>query len=386
MRRLSLGQFAQVIIVGTIRSTLIFVLATAIAAPAQSRLEQAVQFAREQRYADARRALEGAVEPSGTTQRIAFHRLKAAVASGLGDTAAAVKEMRSALALAPADAGLQTATAAAELQAGLLDDAVAHAQGGVGTAVGQALLGDIQEKRGQYLEAVKAYQAAVALAPDREQYRIALALELVQHHTFEPAVAVLEQAIPRFPKSARLRVLLGVAQYAAGRYEDAEAALADALDLAPELEPAYGYLAQAALEAPSAPPERALKAICTREPIVCSVLKSRSARATGDAGLEAQAVAELKRAPKNSAIAHCELGRVYQAAVQWTEARVEFEACVQLDPSPQNHYRLGLVYNRLGLVELAQKQMELRKAAEERGAEDTARRQSAVQAFQYLIK
>src|SRR5690349_18982625 len=142
MRRLSLGQFAQVIIVGTIRSTLIFVLATAIAAPAQSRLEQAVQFAREQRYADARRALEGAVEPAGTTQRIAFHRLKAAIASGLGDTAAAVKEMRSALALAPADAGLQTATAAAELQAGLLNDAVAHAQGGAGTAVGQAMLGD----------------------------------------------------------------------------------------------------------------------------------------------------------------------------------------------------------------------------------------------------
>ncbi|MCU1234664.1 MAG: Tetratricopeptide 2 repeat protein [Candidatus Solibacter sp.] len=387
MRRLRLGQFAQVIIVGTIRSTLIFVLATVIEALAQSSsLEQAVRFAQEQRYAEARRVLEGSVEPEGITQRIAFHRLKAAIASGLGETAAAANEMRSALALAPGDAGLQTATAAAELQAGLLDDAVAHAQGGAGTAVGQALLGDIQEKRGQYLEAVKAYQAAVALAPDREQYRVALALELVQHHTFEPAIAVLEQAAPRFPKSARLRVLLGVAQYAAGRYEDAEAALTDALDLAPELERVYGYLAQAALEAPSPPLERALKAICTREPVVCSALQSRSAREKGDAGLQALAVAALKRAPKNSAIARCELGKVYQAAAQWTEARVEFEACVQLDPSPQNHYRLGLVYNRLDLVELAQKQMELRKTAEERKAGDTARRQNAVQAFQYLIK
>ena len=123
---------------------------------------------------------------------------------------------------------MQTATAAAELQAGRLDEALAHAQGGSGTAVGQALLGDIQEQRGQYLEAVKAYQAAVALGPDREQYRVALALELVQHHTFEPAIAVLEQAAPHFPKSARLRVLLGVAQFAAGRYEDAETALTDA--------------------------------------------------------------------------------------------------------------------------------------------------------------
>jgi tetratricopeptide (TPR) repeat protein len=281
---------------------------------------------------------------------------------------------------------LRTATAAAELQAGRLDDALAHAQAGAGTAVGQALLGDIQEKRGQYVEAVKAYQAAVALDPDREQHRVALALELEQHHTFEPAVVVLEQAVTRFPKSARLRVLLGVAQYAAGRYEDAEAALTDALGLDPELEPVYGYLAQAALESPSAPSERTLKALCAREPVVCAALKSRTARETGDAALQAQAVAVLKRAPQDNAIARCELGKVYQAAAQWTEARTELEACSRLDPSPQNHYRLGLVYNRLGLVELAQKQMELRQAAEERKSEDTARRQNAVQAFQYLIK
>jgi tetratricopeptide (TPR) repeat protein len=362
------------------------VLATAVGALAQSPLEQAVKLAREQRYAEARKALAGTTEPAGTAQRIAFHRLKAAIASGLGDAAAAAAEMRSALALAPGDAGLQTATAAAELQAGRLEDALAHVQGGGATAAGQALLGDIQEKRGQYVEAVKAYQAAVALEPGREQYRVALALELVQHYTFEPAIAVLEQAAPLFSKSARLRVLLGVAQYAAGRYEDAEAALTDAIELAPELEPVYGYLAQAALEAPSAPPERTLRAICAREPLVCSALKFRAARQAGDSGLQAQAVAALKRAPQDSAIAHCALGRAYQASAQWTEARAELEACVGLDSSPQNHYRLGLVYDRLGLVELAQKEMELRKAAEERKSEDTARRQNAVQAFQYLIK
>ncbi len=361
-------------------------LATAIGALAQSTLEQAFNLARLQRYAEARNALKGTAEPAGIPHRIAFHRLKAAIASGLGEAATAADEMRSALALAPEDAGLQVATAAAELPAGRLDDALAHAQGGSATAVGQALLGDIQEKRGQYLEAVKAYQAAVALAPEREQYRVALALELVQHHTFEPAILVLEQAAPRFPKSARLRVLLGVTQYAAGRYEAAETALTDAIDLDPKLEPVYGYLAQAALEAPTAPPERTLQALCAREPTVCSALKSRMARETGDSSLQAQAVAALKRAPQDSAIARCELGRAYQADAQWAAARAELEACVRLDSSPQNHYRLGLVYNRLGLVDLSKKEMELRKAAEERQSEDIARRQSVVQAFQYFIK
>jgi tetratricopeptide (TPR) repeat protein len=370
----------------TPRWTLILILLRAAGAQAQSPLEQAVTLARAQRYAEARKVLEGAAEPSGVPQRIAYHRLKAAVASGLGETANAAGEMREALELAPADSGLLAATAAAELQAERLDDALAHARGAGNTAAAQALIGDIQEKRGQYAEALQAYQAAVALAPDREQYRIALALELVQHYTFEPAIQVLEQAAPLFPKSARIRTLLGVAQYAASRYDDAETALTDAIEMDPKLEPAYGYLAQVALEASSAPPERTLRAVCAREATVCSVLKSRTAREKGDAAAESQAVSELKRAPADSAVARCELGRAYQAAGQWAEARAELETCVRLDPGPQNHYRLGLVYNRLGLTELAGKEMELRRAAEAQKSEETARRQNAVQTFQYLVR
>jgi tetratricopeptide (TPR) repeat protein len=370
---------------GTIRSTLILILTAAIGF-AQTPLERAVTLAREKRYAEARAALEGAVEPGGVPQRAAFHRVKAAIASGLGEAQTAAREMRLALVLAPDDVQLQMATAAAELQAGWLDDALAHVRGGGHTAVGQALLGDIQEKRGQYVEAVKAYQQAVALAPEREQYRIALALELVQHYTFEPAIAVLEQAAPMFPQSARIRTLLGIAQYGAGHYEEAEAALTEALRLEPALEPVYGYLAQVALESQSAPREGVLEALCPRDPITCAALKSRVARENGDAAMRAEAIAALKRAPRDNATARCELGRAYQADHQWAEARAELEACVELDGSPQNHYRLGVVYNRLGLAAQARKEMELRGAAEEEKSEEVARRQKAVTTFQYIIK
>ena len=388
MGRVSLSQLPKLSywVLGKSHATLILILLSAIGALAQSPLEQAVTLVRAQRYAEARQTLEGAAEPSGIPQRIAFHRLKAAVASGLGETADAANEMHSALELAPADSGLLAATAAAEMQAGRLDDAVEHARAAGNTPVTQALLGDILEARGQYVESVKAYQAAIAMAPDREQYRVALALELVQHYTFEPAIAVLEQAAPRFPKSARIRTLLGVARYAAGRYDDAQTALMDAIDIDPTLDPVYGYLAQVALEASTAPSDRCFRAICARDATVCSVLKSRAAREQGEAALQSQAAAELKRAPENSAVARCELGRIYQAGGQWAEARAEFEICVRLDPTPQNYYRLGLVYNRLGLPDLAKKQMELRQTAEDRKTADTVRRQNAVQAFQYLIK
>ena len=351
---------------------------------AQSPIERAVALAREKRYAEARRVLNGVPEPSGVPQKIAFHRLQAAVASGLGEAPRAADEMRAALALAPRDPSLLLAAAAAELQAGRLNDALAHARAGGNTPVAMALIGDIQEKRGEYVEAAKAYQSAVALAPDREQYRIALALEFVQHYTFEPAIAVLQQAAPRFPKSGRIRTLLGIAWYAVGRIDDAQAALLDAIAVEPKLEPAYSYLARIVLESTSPPPQKARDALCGWDTGVCGALKLRAAREKDDKALAQRAMAELKRAPAASGVARCELARAYEWLEQWSEARTEMEACVRLDGSPQNHYRLGRIYARLGLTDLARKEMEMRSEAAQRASEDVARRESAVQAFQVL--
>ena len=353
---------------------------------AQSPLERAVTLARERRYAEARKVLAGVAEPAGVQQRLAFHRLKAAVASGLGEAASAADEMRSALELAPGDPQLLTATAVAELQAGRLDDALRHARGAGNTALSQALIGDIQEKRGQYLEAVKAYQAAVELGPDREQYRITLALELVQHHTFEPAIAVLEQAAAVFPKSAKICTLLGITHYAAGHTEAAVTWLAKAIAADPKLEPAYTYLAQIALEGTGAPEKNILDALCGWNETVCSALRLRLAHENNDTALFNDATAGLKRAPAENAIARCELGRAYEWSGQWTGAREQMEACVRLNPSPQNHYRLGRIYSRLGFPELARRQMDLRDLAARQMSEEVARRESAVQAFQYMLK
>lgn len=364
---------------------LILVLAV-MSAAAQSDLERGVTLAREKRYAEARQALAGAQEPTGIPQRIAYHRLKAAVASGLGEAANAAEEMRAALALAPADPGLLLATAVAESASGDQDGALRHAAAAGNTAASQELIGDIQEKRGQYLEAAKAYQAAVALAPGQEQYRIVLALELVEHHTFEAAVVVLEQAVDLFPKSARIRTLLGVTQYANQQLQPAISALAEAVELDPGLEPAYRYLTQVALESPALVPENAVAAVCRRDAVACASLKLRISRQKGDAALQKEAVAALERAPAENARARCELGRAYEWAERWQDARVQMEACVRLDPSPENHYRLGRDYAHLGLEDLAHKEMALRSQAVERLSDAVARRAAAVQAFDYIVK
>ena len=48
------------------------------------------------------------------------------------------------------------------------------------------------------------------------------------------------------------------------------------------------------------------------------------------------------------------------------------ESCVQFDPSPQNHYRMGLIYKRLGMNELSQREMDLRRQMLEKMSEETA--------------
>src|SRR5450432_2757771 len=62
-------------------------------------LKQALQLAREHRYTEAEAALKGVSAPANPAQKIAFYRLKAAIASGLGHFTAAAADMDKAAAL-----------------------------------------------------------------------------------------------------------------------------------------------------------------------------------------------------------------------------------------------------------------------------------------------
>ena len=353
---------------------------------AQNALEQAVTLTRAKRYVEARQALTGVAEPGDVRRRIAFHRLKAAIASGLGEAAPAAAEMRLALELAPGDPAVSLATATAELQASELDRAAEHAHAAGNSAAAQELIAEIEEKRGNFVEAAKAYQAAVALAPDREEYRIALALELIEHQTFAPAIAVLEQSAPLFPKSARMRCLLGIARFANGDISSAIDALVEAVRLDPKLDPAHIYLSQIVLDSSAAPGQAALDALCDWNTTVCSALKLRVAREKDDAALFDEAMGGLKRASSDNVLARCELARGYEWKGRWSEARSQAEACVRIDPSPQNHFRLGRIYSQLGMAEPARREMEEYRQGLRKVTDETARRLSVIQGFQYTFR
>ncbi len=349
---------------------------------AQSPLEQAVKLAREKRFSEAAKLLEGVPEPAPIPQRIAYHRLRAAVDSGLGEDTAAANEMRAALDLAPADPNLLLATAVAEYQAGLLDDAADHAAQLAAVPSAQSLLGDIEEKRGDYTKAVEAFKTAAALAPGQEAYTLNLAFEWIKHQNFRAAIELLEKSKSTFPQSAKIRTLLGIADYAEGQFRDAETSLEDAIKIDSGLQAAYECLAQIVLQSSAAPSEFITRSLCAWNSIVCSALNLRVARETGNATLAQQAIARLKAAPADTAVRHCELARGLEWNGQLQEARTEMEACVRLEPLPQNHYRLALLYERLGLTDLAHNELRLRSEILRKMSEQTALGLAALQTFE----
>jgi hypothetical protein len=162
--------------------------------------------------------------------------------------------------------------------------------------------------------------------------------------------------------------------------------LESAISIDPKFDSAYRCLADIVLQSSAAPPERIVDSLCKWNQVVCSAMKLRVARYTEDHKLESEAIAGLKLAPANDAIGRCELARAYEWSGRLASARTEMEACVRLEPTPQNHYRLGIIDKRLGLDELARKQMQLRNQTLQEMSEQTAEGLNALRTFRYSLK
>jgi len=77
------------------------------------------------------------------------------------------------------------------------------------------LLGDVEERLGHPLEAVREYQRAAELDPG-ETNLFDWGTELLKHGALEPAIEVFTKGNRLFPNSMRMLVALGVAWYARG--------------------------------------------------------------------------------------------------------------------------------------------------------------------------
>ena len=336
------------------------------------------------------------------TDELAFRQRLAEILISHAEYAESVVELKRAAELDPQRADLRFNLALAQFRAARLDEALASAESckalGDGAEI-EDLLGDIQEARGDNLAAARSYQAAVALAPDQEKYRLSLAVELIRHKNFDAARLVLKQAGELFPKSWRIQLAQGMVEYFAGSDDEASRLLVHAAESAPGSEVALKYVGDIQMDRASAPDPAAITQLCSfadhhpangQMQYYCGALLFRRDYASGDKTHADEILRRLHAAvgalPRDAS-PHCQLGRAYRWMDRWQEALRESETCVRLDPdSAQSHYHLAQIYQHLGQKDRALREMNLYQNDSKILADENARRDQTMKTFLLSIQ
>lgn len=228
------------------------------------------------------------------------------------------------------------------------------------------LLADVDEASGQVMEAAREYERAARMDPT-EKNLFDLGSHLLNHQDFKAALTVFNYGIERFPKSARLRVALGVNYYSLGQYAEAVQALCQAVDLDPadtrpldflgkmsDLSPQYAdevtnHLATFAHNYPRNAAAEYYYALSLRK-------RATSPSKTNDQAAEPFLLRAVELNP-DFTDAHYELGALYQDLQQDRKAIQQFEIAAKQRPAfLQAHYHLAQLYNKNGALELARQE------------------------------
>src|ERR1700722_11896766 len=191
------------------------------------RMEWAVVLVHLHKYTEAESALSSISPPIGREERIGFHRLKASVALGVGNAPTAAAEMEKALALEPADPGLAMATATAELQsknwqraASLTEPLFSETHNPQAGLVSLEAELNMHSDFRQTLELLRATQLTI---PKELELHQRVAELLISHEKYSESIEELKRAADLDPERADLEFDLALAQFRAGRPDDAVA-------------------------------------------------------------------------------------------------------------------------------------------------------------------
>ncbi len=232
------------------------------------------------------------------------------------------------------------------------------------------LLGEIEEKSGNFVSAEHEYETAAHMDPS-ESNLFDWASELLLHRTLDPAVEVFNEATQRYPKSPRLAIGLGMSYYSRGNYDDAVSALLKAADLDSSDARCYYFLSRAYDSSPKQADEviQRFRRFAELQPqnahalyyYAMSMWKGRRAQ---DENVDfSQIEALLKKAveldPKFPE-AHLQLGNLYSDQKKYADAAPHYEQALALNSDLADaHYRLGQAYVHLGKRDEAQQQLQV---------------------------
>ncbi len=271
---------------------------------------------------------------------------------------------------------------------------IASAEGDAGV---HALLGDLDERLGDPLGAVREYERAATLDPSEPNY-FEWGSELLLHRAVRPAVIVFKKGSVAHANSARMLVGLGAALYADGSYDEAAGQLCLASDRKPEDPTPYLFLGKMEVTLPTAfsCSEQKLARFLHNQPgnalanyyYAMVVLKrSRESKSSADSQ---QAEALLKKSvaidPKLGE-AYLQLGILYAAQGASDQAIAAFQKAIEVTPGlGEAHYRLSQLYKRAGEKAKSEQEIQLYKQVEKSEADEVERQRREIQQFLIILK
>lgn len=232
------------------------------------------------------------------------------------------------------------------------------------------LLGQVEEKDGNFVAAANEFEAAAHQDPS-ESNLFDWASELLMHRTLEPAIQVFKASAERYPNSARMAIGLGIAFYSRGNYDDAIKSLLRASDLSPNDPRCYFFLSKAYDSSPSQANEviERFRRFVEQQPAnaqahyyyAMSLWKGKRAE---DPNLDRQQLESLLRKAvtldPRLADAHLQLGNLYSDEGKYAQSIPEYEHALNGSSKPADaHYRLAQAYVHTGQKEKAQEQLQV---------------------------
>jgi tetratricopeptide (TPR) repeat protein len=203
------------------------------------------------------------------------------------------------------------------------------------------VLGEVEEKSGNYLTATNKFQRAARMDPS-ESNIFYWGSELNFHQTLNPAIEVFSEGVNQYPRSPRLAVGLGHALYWSDQYDDAVKALVKATDLSPS-DPCPSYFLNKAYQHSHNQADQMIKRFQhfarlrpqdSRAVYYYAMSLWKGKQTTASSLFLIQVESVLKRAVQldpSFAQAHLELGNLYSQQDRYEEAIPEYQQAIKLD-------------------------------------------------------
>lgn len=259
------------------------------------------------------------------------------------------------------------------------------------------LLGDLEEKLKDPLEAVRQYQRAAEMDPS-EHYLFDWASELLLHNAAEPARDVFLQGTHSSPRSERMLLGLGAAWFALGNDDNAIQQISHASDLNPSDPTPYLFLGKM-LRAEKIPSEAALETLhrfVTLQPAnpeanyYYAVALWKRRKLSPDSSSLSQVETLLNTATRLNpqyAPPHLQLGILHADAGNYSAAVSDYERAIQLDPQIEEaHYRLAQTYRQLGQTDKSREQLQLYQQLSQQSAQQADQERHEIRQFVYTLR